>query len=321
MIRRLALTLALLIPAKAQSAPDLSSDALLRDHLWHSFAQLPKAERPRTGVAFSAGSMRATTHVGVIYALENAGFSFDVVSGTSMGAILGSLYAAGVPVRRLWQIAENMRTNSASNLNALSLARLILSDKLLSSAQTERFIKAEIGNKRFEDLPRPFACVAMDLYSGEAIIFREGDLAPAVRASMNLPGLFAPIEYRHRYLVDGGVVDYIPVDAARLLKADWVLASIAETDFTHSKPRSVLQSLEQVIDIRGAFLSREQRKQANFLIEPPVGDIAMHESSRTHEAIKKGVIAGTRAAPAAQENLILFSMRALMRGWLPGAAP
>ena len=319
-MRRLALGLALLLAAAgaARANPDLSSDALLRDHLWRSFKALPKDRRPRVGLVLSAGSLRATTHVGVIYALENAAFPIDVVAGTSMGAIVGSLYAAGRPVKRLWEIATNLRLSSGSNLTALSLVRLIVSQKLLSSAETERFVRKEIGGKRFEDLPKPFACVAMDLYSGEPIIFREGDLASAVRASMNLPGVFAPVEYRHRFLVDGGVVDYIPVDAARLLKADWTIASVAETDYTHARPSNVLESLEQVIDIRGALLSRQQRKEANFLVEPAVGDIGLAEAGRVPEAIEKGVIAGTQAVPRAEESLILFSMDRLMKDWLPG---
>lgn len=314
-----ALLLAALLAAPAFAAPDLSSDALLRDHLWRQLTTTPKERRPKVGLVFSAGSLRATTHVGVAYALENAGFPVDVIAGTSMGAVLGAIYASGKPVREMWKLAEAIKVNSGSNLDAFSLVRLILSDKLLSSEQTERFVRGQLGGRRFEDLPKPFACVAMDLYSGEAIIFREGDVASAVRASMNLPGIFQPVEYRHRYLVDGGVVDYIPVDAARLLKADWVLASVAETDYSRSRPKNVLQSLEQVIDIRGALLSREQRKQANYLIEPGVGDIGMYQSERIPEAISKGVIAGTRAVPRAEESLLLFSMRALMRSWLPGA--
>lgn len=303
------------------AALDLTPDGLLRDHLWKGLTSLPKDKRPKIGLVLSAGSLRATTHVGVIYALENAGFPIDVVAGTSMGSVIGSLYAAGRPVKRLWELAGTLKPSSGSNLNAFSLIRLILTDKLLSSAETERFVRQEMSGLRFEDMPKPFACVAMDLYSGEPIIFREGDVASAVRASMNLPGVFTPVEYRHRYLVDGGVVDYIPVDAARLLKAEWVIASVAESDYTRARPKNVLESLEQVIDIRGSLLAREQKKQANFLIEPPVGDIGLYETSRIQEAIGKGVITATAQLSHAQEDLILFAMKPLLGAWLPGARP
>ena len=156
----------------------------------------------------------------------------------------------------------------------------------------------------------------MDIYTGEAIIFRDGELAPAVRASMNLPGIFRPLEYRHRYLVDGGVVDYIPVDAAHLLGAEWTLASVTETDFTTARPKNVLDSLEQVIDIRGAYLSREQRKQADFLIEPQVGDISIFDAKRVPEALEKGVISASRRILAAEESLILASIPRLAGAWM-----
>jgi NTE family protein len=269
------------------------------------------------GLVLSAGSLRATAHVGTISVLENAGFPIDVVAGTSMGAILGALYAAGHPVARIWEIASSIKFSTGSNLNTTSLIALILAEKLLSSQNLETLLRQKIGNRRFEELPKPFACVAMDLYSGEAIVFREGELAPAVRASMNLPGMFSPIEYRHRYLVDGGVVDYIPVDAAKLLGAQWVLASIAELDYTHSKPKNVLQSLEQVIDIRGSLLSREQRKHADFLIEHPVGDIGIYEFQRIPEAMKKGVIATNKSLKGAMESLILYSLKGLLSDSLP----
>lgn len=312
------LAFALLLPLRA-AALDLSPDGMLRDHLWRELEQKPKGKRPTVGLVLSAGSLRATTHVGVISVLENAGFPIDVVAGTSMGSIIGSLYASGRTGKQLLEMARTFRPDAGINLNAFSLARLIIADKLLSSEKTQQFIDQEVGGRRFEELPKPFACVAMDLYSGESIIFREGPLALAVRASMNLPGIFEPVEYRHRYLVDGGVVDYIPVDAARLLGADWVLASVAETDYTHSKPKNVLESLEQVIDIRGSLLSREQRSQANFLIEPPVGDIGLAETNRLGEAISKGVVTAHDRLPQAMQSLLLFSMKALMGDYLPEA--
>ncbi|MBI3551989.1 MAG: patatin-like phospholipase family protein [Elusimicrobia bacterium] len=311
---------AALLCSPAAAAPDLSEDALLRDHLFRQLVAMSPGQRPKVGLVFSAGSLRATAHVGVASVLENAGFPVDVVAGTSMGAIMGALYAGGTPIKKLREIAKGIKLSSGTNLNAFTLIRYVLADKLLSSAATEAFIHQQLGGMRFEDLKKPFACVAADLYSGEAIIFREGDLALAVRASMNLPGIFAPVEYRHRYLVDGGVVDYIPIDAARLLGAQWVLASVTEADYTHSKPSNVFQSLEQVVDIRGSLLSREQRRQADFLIEPPVGDIGMYETARSKEAIDKGVLAANKLLPSAMEKLILFSMDSLLKDYFPRPA-
>ena len=309
------LLLALLLAAPAHAAPDLSAEALLRDHLWHEVRQAPVSRRPRVGLVLSAGSLRGVAHVGVIQALEDAGFPIDSVAGTSMGAVMGALYASGMPLKKIREFAETIKVGSGNNLSSARLISLLLFDKLLSSEQTEIMLRKGIGSIRFDQTLKPFACVAMDVYTGEAIIFRDGDVATAVRASMNLPGIFRPLEYRHRFLVDGGVVDYIPVDASRLLGAEWTLASVTETDYTTARPENVLESLLQVIDIRGSYLSHEQRKQADFLIEPPVGDIGMFEDHRILEAIDKGVITASSRLEAAKESLILAAIPKLKTGW------
>jgi len=307
--------LALLLAAPAAAAPDLSAEALLRDHLWREVRQAPPGRRPKVGLVLSAGSLRGVAHVGVIQALEDAGFPVDSVAGTSMGAVMGAMYASGMPIKKIREFAATINVGSGNDLSSARLISLLLFDKLLSSEKTEIMLRKGLGGIRFDQTLKPFACVSMDVYTGEAIIFRDGDVAKAVRASMNLPGIFKPLEYRHRFLVDGGVVDYIPVDAARLLGAEWTIASVTETDYTTSRPENVLESLLQVIDIRGAYLSHEQRKQANFLIEPPVGDIGMFEDHRIVEAIEKGIITASARLEAAKESLILASVPKLTDGW------
>ena len=136
---------------------------------------------------------------------------------------------------------------------------------------------------------------------------------------MSMPGLFRPVLYRHRYLVDGGVVDYIPVDAAKLLGAEWVIASVTEGDFSKALPANVLQSLVQVIDIRGALLSRQQRREADIVIEPDVGDIRYYDIDRSREAMEKGMLAAKTGIRAAKESLILFTLPRLWKRWT--AAP
>lgn len=314
-MRLLAALAALALATPSFGAPDLSAEALLRDHLWREVRQAPVGRRPKVGLVLSAGSLRGVAHVGVIQALEDAGFPIDVVAGTSMGAVMGSMYASGMPVKKIHDFAATIKVDSGNDLSKTHLISMLLFDKLLSSEKTEIMLRQGLGSIRFDQTLKPFACVSMDVYTGEAIIFRDGDVASAVRASMNLPGIFRPLEYRHRFLVDGGVVDYIPVDAARLLGAEWTLASVTETDFTTARPENVLESLLQVIDIRGSYLSRQQRKQADFLIEPPVGDIGMFEDHRVGEAMDKGTITASARLQAAEESLIMSSIPKLAGGW------
>ncbi len=317
---RLAALALLLLAVPALALPP-GPDALLRDHLWRQLTALPKAERPTVGLVLSAGALRGLTHVGVLQVLEDAGFPIDVVAGTSAGAVIGAFYTAGVPMARLWDIKNRVNLGSGSNYNSVRLVTLVLADSLLSTSNMEKIIVEELGDIQFHQLRKPFGCVAMDLKTGEKIVFRSGPLAPAVRSSMNLPGIFEPVVYRHRYLVDGGVVDYVPTDVARLLGADWVLASVAEGDFTKFQPTNVLSILEQIFDIRGSLLSREQRKLADALIEPDVGDIQFYDTERAGEAMDKGVIAAHERMPKIQEQFILYSMPRLSRKWRPGANP
>jgi len=304
-----------LVAANWTAAREPREETLLRAHLWNQVLSLPPKERPVVGLALSGGGVRGLAHVGVIKVLEDAGFPIDVVTGTSMGAIIGSLYAGGLPMPDPADLPKYVNEVTITNPNKIALLRLIITDHLMSTKGLEEFIRKRIGDKQFSQLPKRFGCVAMDIKTGEAILFRDGPVAPAVRASMNLPGGFAPVEYRHRYLVDGGVVDYIPIDLNKLLGAEWVLASVTEGDYTRSSPSNVLSTLEQVIDIQGSILSRQQRRQADMLIEPPVGDIFFYETNRSQEAAEKGVVAASRKLPEAQEKLVLFSLSRLWRRW------
>ncbi len=317
----LGISLALLVSAQARAAMDLSANAVLRDHLWKDLSSKPKDQRPATGLVLSAGGTRASAHIGVISVLEESGFPIDAVAGTSMGAIIGSLYADGKSPEELRRLSLRIGASNGSNISPWTLIEYLFAQKLFSSKKLERFIKKEIGDKRFEQLKKPFACVAMDINSGEAIIFREGRVAPAVRASMNLPGIFKPVEYRHRYLVDGAIVDYVPVDAARLLGAKWVLASVTEDDFTQARPDNVISSMQQVIDIRGAMILDSQKKTANFLIEPAVGTVPSAGGTSLYMTprpwmIDQGALQAHRLLHKAEESYILFSMPAILKGYL-----
>lgn len=303
----------LFLPPRARAE---SSDALLREHLWRELRGLPKESRPTVGLVLSAGAVRGVAHVGVIQVLEDAGFPIDVVAGTSMGAVVGSFYASGLGMEALNTFPQHLTLSSGSNLDKVRLLQLLLNDSLLSNEKFEQVMRKWIGDKRFDQTEKPFACVAMDLRTGEKIIFREGPLAPAVRASWSLPGLFKPVHYRHRYLVDGGVVDYIPVDAAKLLGAEWIIASVTEGDFTKTNPTNVLFTLEQIFDIRGRFLSREQKKQAHIVIEPDVGDVRFYHVERARSVMEKGMLAAHARIQDAKESLILYSLPRLWETWL-----
>ncbi len=284
-------------------------DAVLRDYLWEKFIALPKDSRPKIGVTFSAGGMRGFSHVGAIEVLSESGLPIDYMSGTSMGCIVGALFTAGVPTERMWQLAREPRLSYMSqDLTVLGVIRYAFANKLFSSQNFEDFIGQEVGGLYYEDLPIPFACVSADIKTGEKVVFNSGPLALGVRASMNLPGIFAPVEYRQRYLVDGGVVDYMPVDIVKEMGADWVLAIFALPDYSKTVPSTILGYIVRTGDIRGAFLTHNSEKDANFVIASRVGDITMTDLNQAVRAVEVGAKTTFKSLNPMKENLLLFSM-------------
>ena len=294
--------------APGLSCAQESDDDILRGALWTKLVLSKPPSRPRVGLALSGGGARGFAHAGVLEALEYAAFPVDMVSGTSMGAVIGSLYANGVSVEEIWKFGvEAAQFKVSRDFKEIRLLKLLRADKLITPTYIERFIDGRLGKLSFEKLKLPFACVAMDFRTGEKIIFTEGELASAVRASVNLPGIFAPVQYRHRYLVDGGVVDFIPIDAARGLGADWVLASVTES-LPGEMPENVLLSLLQVIDIRGSMLASNSEKEADFLIKPVVADIQVADFEKCAQAGDAGVIEASKRMQKAEESLLVSSV-------------
>ncbi len=172
--------------------------------------------RMRVGLALGGGVARGLAHVGVLSVLEEAGVPIDCIAGTSMGAIIGSAYCAGLSVDDLREIAARTGWWHVSR-PLLSFGGFVTFQKL------ERWIEDNIGEFDVRDLAIPFAAVASDLISGERVVLSSGRLCTAVRASCSVPGFVSPVEIDGRMLVDGGITDNIPADVARLLGADFVI--------------------------------------------------------------------------------------------------
>ncbi|OGS11144.1 MAG: hypothetical protein A2234_02540 [Elusimicrobia bacterium RIFOXYA2_FULL_58_8] len=298
---------ALLCACSGVLAAQETDDEVLRETLWTRLALARPPARPSVGLALSGGGARGFAHTGVLEVFEDAGFPVDYVAGTSMGSVIGALYASGLPVEDIWRFGLEASGRKVSrDFRSIKLVSLLIADKLITPTYINQFIERRLGGMTFEKLKKPFACSAMDIRTGEKIVFTDGPVDMAVRSSVNLPGIFAPVKYRQRYLVDGGVVDFIPVDAARDLGADWVLASVTDSS-PDSMPENVLMSLLRVIDIRGSLLSRSAEKKADFLVKPEVGDIALADFDKCAEAGEAGLVEAFRRVDAAKEALLVYS--------------
>lgn len=293
----------------AYALPRVTQDAILRDFLWEEFINLPPQERPKVGLALSAGGVRGFAHVGVLEVLHNAGVPIDAMAGTSMGAVVGSLYAAGLPPEQLWEISQHIQMDTITpDFNLMGLLKLLFLQKLPSSRNLQDFFNQQIGHMRFEDMVIPFATAAMDVKTGEQVVFDSGPVDIAVRASMNLPGVFDPVPYRHRYLVDGAVVNYLPVDLVKQKGADYIIASVTPPDFYSQAPQTVAAYLLRIGDVRGAAMIEESAQRANFVIQNRVLDIGTLELDKLHEAGEVGIRSANDELEALQEDLILFAI-------------
>lgn len=178
----------------------------------------PLAGRGRVGLALGSGAAKGWAHVGVIRALEARGIEPDIVCGSSMGALVGAAYAAGrLDEFEAW-------TADLEWGRVVSYLDLSTRGGLLKARRFFEFFEPDFTDAMIEDLPKPFAAVGTDLATGQEVWMREGRLLDALRATIALPGLVTPARWRNRWLVDGGLVNPVPISLARALGADYVIA-------------------------------------------------------------------------------------------------
>ncbi|MGW8312880.1 MAG: patatin-like phospholipase family protein [Desulfuromonadales bacterium] len=174
---------------------------------------------PRLGLALGSGAARGLAHIGVLKVLEQNHIPIDIIAGTSMGAFIGTMFAAGVPIAQMEKVALE--------IDWLSMARLldpVLPTSGLSDGRKLMAFMAELLPVRdFKDLHLSVAMTATDINTGEAIIIKQGDLLEALRASLAFPGIFSPVRFGQRFLVDGGLCKPIPTDVVRNLGAEVVI--------------------------------------------------------------------------------------------------
>ncbi|MFQ6033511.1 MAG: patatin-like phospholipase family protein [Candidatus Bipolaricaulia bacterium] len=179
-----------------------------------------KTSRLITGLVLSSGGARGAAHAGVLKVLEEHQIPIDIIVGTSMGAMVGGAYAAGVPIKKIeeeWLKTDLVRV-AKSFMPTLSLRGWS------SGNEVRRILQEIVGDKLVEELPIKFAAIAADIETGGEVIIQEGPLVDAMRASSSIPGVFVPVKYRRQFLVDGGIVNPLPVDVAHRLGAEIVIA-------------------------------------------------------------------------------------------------
>jgi NTE family protein len=249
----------------------------------------PQRPRPRIGVALGGGFARGIAHLGVLRVLEEEKIPVDYVAGTSAGAMLAIAYASGHTIP---DIVRQARATRFRDFGRWKLSWL----GLATNQKLEHYPRKFLGVSTFEDLKIPLAIAATDLATGKAVYFSHGQLGPALRASCAYPGMFVPVEIEDRNLVDGFLAAPVPVDAARAMGADIVIAIFLESA-SNRKPASIVD----VISLSFAILQRhadlEWRAMADVIIEPVVKDFLWDDFEKTSELIAAGEAAARLALP------------------------
>jgi NTE family protein len=249
----------------------------------------PPGERPRVGLALAGGFARGIAHVGVIRAIRNAGIPIDVVAGTSVGALIGACYCAGVPLNDMQRIA---RTTTFADFGRWTPSWLGLANNLRLERYLERFTSA----KTFEELTTPLAIAASDINEGVSVYYTRGLLGPPMRGSCAYPGLFVPIQFEGRTLVDGFLTAPVPVEGAALLGADIVIAVYLEAG-SFTTPRTAADVISRSFSIIQRHADLAWRQQADVIIEPDVKPFVWDDFTRTDELVAVGQAAAEAALP------------------------
>jgi NTE family protein len=290
---------------KPDSAFDASEEeSLVVDALWAKCKALPANRRPKTALVLGGGGARGLAHIGVLKVLRREGVPVDMIVGTSVGALVGALAAAGLPTEEIERLGADVGWGHLTDLSAAGLVKLLVADELLSTKKMEEYLRRRFGQMTFADLKTPFACVAADLRTGERIVLREGSVALAARASATMPGVFQPVSYRQRWLVDGGIVDNVPTDVAKVLGADVIICVNVPPDLTRNAATNVLTTLNQALYIQGQVIADERLALADVLIEPQVRDVNAFELWKSEECMKAGEEAARRALPRLRKSLV-----------------
>jgi len=273
-------------------------------------------EKLKVGLALGGGGARGLAHIGVLKVLERENIPIDLITGTSMGAIIGGVYALKKDISAIEKIAEKYSKISEFNidlsfgekekkdkpffLKKMSdflkrgyILNLELRRKYINDGEgVKKIIKDLVGDKAFTDTKIPFAAVAADLVKGEKVIIRKGKLFDALLASASIPGMFPPVILDKKILVDGGIVDVVPIEAAQSLGANFVIGvNVGQTIKKRVEFDNAVEIFFRSDSITSAELRKLQLSFADIIITPKVGRFHWSDFSKPEKCVREGEIA------------------------------
>jgi NTE family protein len=253
-------------------------------------------KKKKIGLALSGGLAKGFAHIGVLKVFEQNNINIDMVSGTSMGSIIGAMYCMGYSTSKIEKII-----NESSLKDLIDLA--FPKKGLIKGKKIEDLLRKIFENKKFSDLKKPFFVTAVDILNSKEIIFKKGDISKAVRASISIPGIFEPVLNNKRVLVDGGILDNTPIDILRKNKADIIIAVNLSEDKTKEMAYDISNNKNEnfpyfgitSILLKSFELMRSQNKafflknlKADIIISPNLEGISAKDFDKMKLCIKRG---------------------------------
>lgn len=292
-MRRLGVLIFVALLAGCASSPQLP-----RSEVGESVTPLPLGDESRIGLALGGGAARGFAHVGVIQVLEEAGIRPQFVVGTSAGSLVAALYASGMQAAELKKTAISMQEAAITDWLLPIFNRGALKGDALA-----QYVNQQVQSRSIENMSLPLGIVATDLRTGEAVVFRRGNTGTAVRASSAVPGVFLPVKIGDREYVDGGLVAPVPVQQARQMGANFVIAVDISSDPQSGDTGDVFKILLQTFTIMGRSINALALRQADLVVRPSLKDVGSADFASRERSIEQGRQAMLAALPLLRQKL------------------
>ncbi|MBI5749008.1 MAG: patatin-like phospholipase family protein [Nitrospinae bacterium] len=255
-------------------------------------------KKPKVALVLGGGAARGLAHVGVIRVLEQEKIPIDLIIGTSVGSLIGAVYASHANSFELEWEAFKVTKDDIFDFTIIS-SRMgpVKGDRI------EEFVNKVVPVKNIEEMRIPFIAIATDLNTGEMVIIDKGPVAKAVHASSAIPGVFHPVNYLNKTLVDGGVVDNVAVDVARQKGADIVIAVDVSGNVVNYEINNLFDISLQAVNIMGNEIAKFKIKDADVIITPHVGDVKMLDFDQKKRCMTEGIAAAQAGMPKIKNKI------------------
>ncbi|SMF08451.1 NTE family protein [Priestia filamentosa] len=257
---------------------------------------MKEMNRPKIGIALGSGGARGFAHLGVLKVLKEENIEVDYLAGSSMGALVGAFYGTGLEMEQLYRIAFAFKRKYYTDLTLPKMG-------FIAGERVKELVRMFTKNKNIEDLNIPLSIVTTDIKTGEKVVFDKGPIAPAVRASISIPGIFVPEKVDGRLLVDGGVVDRIPVSVVKEMGADIVIGVNVSRVKMDAEIGSIFDVILQSFDILQMELVKNRETNCDIMIRPRVEKFSSRAFTNIKEIIEQGEAEAIKQLPAIKEKI------------------